>query len=399
MEGKDQAGRTNGELELRRFRPGWFFCIDNCLWEIEATLDLDGFGGNSVLQRGQVNFHAENLNPFLPTVAFGGDVSTSLGTARQGSSATGTQMDYDLLTRNNGFNTGSSGWGIVLNWDDRSLGGIGIPGRITRYQLAYAIAGKGSDDTQINTDHKDGSTFLGIQPFSQVKNKWISGLQLEMGAWFCHVDDRAQAGNNCNRLRLRENENAGNANTTLFDTGTIVGRGYQTFLMPGILWQVGPYRLRAAGGFQRYSGGNNATTLSQTLKGDPEANMFLIGHDIFLWSPKGFLTGSANTTGSVLFGTHFERVDVSVDCGGSATCLTSLNGGQFHRDRILVREWDLWYFVAPSMSIGAHFVWYDASNLTGGRNGSGALITEKNNFRNAGGADWTNVILNWRYTF
>src|ERR671927_374117 len=62
MEGKDQAGRTNGELELRRFRPGWFFCIDNCLWEIEATLDLDGFGGNSVIQRGQINFHAENLN-------------------------------------------------------------------------------------------------------------------------------------------------------------------------------------------------------------------------------------------------------------------------------------------------------------------------------------------------
>src|SRR3954447_13879592 len=169
MEGKDQAGRTNGELELRRFRPGWFFCIDNCLWEIEATLDLDGFGGNSVIQRGQVNFHAENLNPFLPTVAFGGDVSTSLGTARQGSSATGTQMDYDLLTRNNGFNTGSAGWGIVLNWDDRSLNGIGIPGRITRYQLAYAIAGKGADDTQINTDHKDGSTFLGLQPFADIK--------------------------------------------------------------------------------------------------------------------------------------------------------------------------------------------------------------------------------------
>jgi hypothetical protein len=219
-----------------------------------------------------------------------------------------------------------------------------------------------------------------------------------MGAWFCHVDDRAQAGNNCNRLRIRENENAGNANTTLFDTGAIVGKGYQTFMMPGILWQIGPYRLRAAGGIQRYSGGNNST-ITQTLKGDPRANMFLIGHDIFLWSPKGFLTGSANTPGSVLFGTHFERVDVSVDCAGSAVCLAGLNGGQFHRDRFLVREWDLWYFVAPSMSIGAHFVWYDASNLTGGSTGSGAKITENNNFRNAGGADWVNVILNWRYTF
>jgi hypothetical protein len=80
--------------------------------------------------------------------------------------------------------------------------------------------------------------------------------------------------------------------------------------MPGILWQVGPYRIRAVGGFQRDSGGNNAM-ISQALKGDPKANMFLIGHDVFLWSPKGFLTGSATTAGSVLFEIHFERTEVS----------------------------------------------------------------------------------------
>ena len=28
----------------RRFRPGFFYCVNNCLWEIEATLDLDGWG-------------------------------------------------------------------------------------------------------------------------------------------------------------------------------------------------------------------------------------------------------------------------------------------------------------------------------------------------------------------
>jgi predicted AlkP superfamily phosphohydrolase/phosphomutase len=31
--GRDQAGRTQGEIMLRRFRPGFFYCIDNCLWE------------------------------------------------------------------------------------------------------------------------------------------------------------------------------------------------------------------------------------------------------------------------------------------------------------------------------------------------------------------------------
>jgi hypothetical protein len=93
--------------------------------------------------------------------------------------------------------------------------------------------------------------------------------------------------------------------------------------------------------------------------------MFLIGHDLFVWSPKGFLTGSANTPGSILLGTHFERVDAS--CTPAAQC-SAINSGDFHRSRILLREWDLFYFVAPRMSIGAHFLWYDASNLRNARN-------------------------------
>ena len=155
-EGQDQYERTNGEIEARRFRPAFFYCVDNCLWEIEMAFDKDGFGGNSLFQRAAVHFHAEDLNPWLPTIDFGNDVSTSAGgTIRQGSSATGTQADYDLLSRNNGFNTGSSGIGIVFNWDDRSLSSIGIPGRISRLQLAYATPGKGSDNTFLFTDKRD----------------------------------------------------------------------------------------------------------------------------------------------------------------------------------------------------------------------------------------------------
>src|SRR5262247_4682587 len=73
--GQDQVGRTNGEIMLRRWRPTFWYCIDNCLYEIETSLDMDGFGtGNaknstatdfsSIMQRGVVHFHLENLNPF-----------------------------------------------------------------------------------------------------------------------------------------------------------------------------------------------------------------------------------------------------------------------------------------------------------------------------------------------
>jgi len=121
--------------------------------------------------------------------------------------------------------------------------------------------------------------------------------------------------------------------------------------------------------------------------------VFLIAHDLFLWSPKGFLTGSASTPGSILFGTHFERN--SMRCNNCPT----INSGQFHRERVLLREWDLWYFVAPSMSVGVNWIWYDASNLTTGNGGAQDQIFNKQNARSGAGGDWMNVILNWRYTF
>ena len=397
-QGQDQYERTNGEIEARRFRPGFFYCIDNCLWEIESTWDLDGFGGNSLFQRAAVHFHAENLNPFLPTIDFGADVSTSAGgTIRQGSSAIGTQADYDLMSRNNGFNTGSSGQGIVFNWDDRPLTAIGIPGRISRFQLAYAVPGKGSDNTFMYTDRKDLVAFLGIDPLANVKNKWLSGIKFEMGWWYCAVDQRQNGTNavqnSCNRSRVRENENGANSQTTIYDTGTLVGAGRQKYVNLGFQYTVGPYRWRSIVGNMNYSGGNFTPCCSQALKGDPSANVFLIAHDLFLWSPKGWLTGTAQTPGSILVGTHFERDNFNCN-----NC-PNINGGQYHRERVLLREWDLWYFIAPAMSVGVNWIWYDASNLRNGQGQAQDEIFNKANARQGAGGNWVNVILNWRYTF
>ena len=413
--GSDQVGRSQGELMGRRFRPGVIYCINNCLWEIEATLDLDGWGtGNaknatgttvgSILQRGAVNFHAEDLNPCLPTVQFGMEVQNAAGgsLARQGSGSVGAQAEYDLHTRNNGFNTGRAGSGMVFNWDDRSLSGIGIPGRIGKFQLGMSAIAEGDDGLASFTDRKDFNAYISIQPFSQVKNKWISGLTFEYGSWFCNVDDRAQA-NGCDRYRVQDHGDGGRQ--TLFDTGAdSIGDGLHRAHGPGIVYNVGPYTLRGMGSFQQ-SEDRGGT------RGKKSAHNFLIGHDLYLWSPKGFLTGSSTTPGSVLIGTHFERVDMAVDCNGSSgiPCAATGIGGhitQFHRNRILLREWDLWYFIAPRMSVGVNTLWYDASNLRNGRNqaahnlnvcSSGDIAS--GNCRSGIGGDWVDVMLNWRYTF
>jgi len=411
--GLDQQGRTRGQLMGRRFRPGVFYCLNNCLWEFEATLDLDGWGtGNgknnagddvgSMLQRGAVNFHGENISPWLPTVQFGMEVQNAAGgsLARQGSGSTGAQAEYDLHTRNNGFNTGRAGSGVVLNWDDKSLSGIGIPGRIGKFQLGMSSVAEGDDGTQTLSDRQDFNVYMSVQPFAQVKNKWISGLTFEYGAWFCNNDNRAGVVNGCSRYRVQDHGDGGRQ--TLFDTGAnSVGSGLHTAMGPGVVWNVGPYTLRTMGSFQQ-SHDDGGT------RGKKRANSFLIGHDLFVWSPKGWLTGSATQTGSVLVGTHFERVNMSVDCqelgvcGGPTTLL-----GQFHRNRILLREWDLWYFIAPRMSMGINVLWYDAANLGNQVNQAGynlglcskTGIGNTTDCRRGAGGDWVDVMLNWRYSF
>jgi hypothetical protein len=401
--GRDQIGRTNGEIMGRRFRPEFIFCINNCLWELEAALDLDGFGtGNaknatgddvgSILQRGALYFHAENLNVFLPTVSLGMDISTSSAAtvSRQGSSAIGAQREYDILSREVGPNTGRAGNGIVLSWDDRSLSGVGIPGRITRFQASMANIAEGDDGLSSFTDRKDFGTYLGIQPFSQTKNTWLRGLLFEAGAWFCNVDDRALE-NGCDRFRIRDHGDA--ARQTLFDTGAgSVGDGLFTYVSPGITWEIGPYRLRAMGGVAQAEDDGGTP-------GKKRARNFLIGHDLFLWSPKGWFTGSATTAGSILFGTHFERNDIS--CETAALC-ADINGGQFHRNTVLLREWDLWYFIAPRMSIGVSILWYDAKNLRAGANQAGENLgvfsTGCTTCAGRGG-EWVDGSITWRYQF
>jgi hypothetical protein len=401
LSGKDQIGRTNGEIEGRRFRPEFYYCLNNCLWELDARLDLDGFGNgpvsadgedvNSILQRAALHFHAENLSPWLPTMTLGMDISgASTSTLRQGSSSVGAQAEYDLHTANNGNNTGRAGNGIVLDWDDRALSSIGIPGRINRFQLSMAQIAEGNDGLSSFTDRKDFNVFLGVSPFSQLKNKWLRGITFEGAAWFCNVDDRA-AQNGCARYRVRDNSRA--ARQTLFDTGNnSIGEGLHTAFTPGFGWQIGPYRLRTMGHFQRSEDGAGAIGAT-TTPGKKRGNSWLIGHDLFLWSPKGWLTGSATTPGSILVGTHFERVDMS--CTTAARC-AGINDGEFHRSHVILREWDLWYFIAPRMSIGASFLWYDASNLT-------AEVQENLDIRNNGvagrGGEWVDVFLNWRYAF
>jgi hypothetical protein len=411
--GLSHAYRTNGEVMGRRFRPRFNFCVVNCFYEIEYSLDNDGFGtGNaknatntatgSILQRGIVWVHLEQVSPWLPTFYFGMDGPSSLNEYLQGSSSTGAQMDYDLLNRNSAVNTGRFGNGIGFNWDDKPLDAIGIPGRISRINLTMASVNEGDDGL---SSHKDAGSnftaFMQIQPFSQLQSKWLQGIGWSIGTWFCSVDGRANADNGCGTLNLRDNGDGGRQ--VLFSTGDLVGRGLTHVISPGFQWEVGPYRLRAAGVFVRYDVNGDRHDASPGVA-QTRGTSWLIAHELFVWSPKGFLTGSAGTPGSVLFGTHFERN--SVDCnagggqggpGGTAAGCGGNGFGGFNRNVVLLREWDVWYFLMNQVSIGITWVWYDAKNMPAAarHNILGKDVADDT----TKGGNWLDVNLNFRYRF
>jgi hypothetical protein len=93
---------------------------------------------------------------------------------------------------------------------------------------------------------------------------------------------------------------------------------------------------------------------------------------------------------------------MSVGCqGGTGIACVGGHLPQFHRNRILLREGDLWYFIAPRMSVGINVLWYDAANLRVGRNQAchNLGICNDGTGRDGKGGDWLDVMLNWRYTF
>src|SRR5215471_13663559 len=352
-QGKVAVGRETGGIMGRRFRPWFYYCVNDCFYEIQVALDLDGFGtGNaknsvnsatsSILQRGTLWVHFEKLNPWLPAVYLGMDGEAAISSYRQGSSSTGSQLEYDLLSRNNGFNTGRWGNGIGFNWQDKDLSGIGIPGRIPLANVVYATIGEGDDGLQSFRTPRSVSAYINVEPLAQLKNKWLQGIGLEFGQWWCPNSQNINTLSNivqvgCTQISVRDNGDGGRQ--VLVQTPTY-GSGSTHLFMTGLSYTVGPYRFRGVLGFQRdwtNSLRGPAGGFVYGSQGHKSGRDFLIGHDLYVWSPKGFLTGSAETPGSILFGQHFERTDT--DCGAANGCA----GAQFSHQYTILREWDLWY--------------------------------------------------------
>jgi hypothetical protein len=323
------------------------------------------------MQRAVAFIHFENIHPWLPTFYFGADAPSAISTYRQASSNVSFQLEYDMLSRNNGYNTGSMGNGYGLEWSNLPIG----PGSLN---VVYALGnvGASSDGGAIASDQKDHVLYLQYLPFNKTKNKWLSGLGIEWGGWWCSFDENAFE-EGCTDTRARETE-GGQREQIWRGDNEDGGEGF--FWSTGLGWRVGPYFLRAV--FMRQDYDSSST----------KSYLWMIANELMLWSPKGFLTGSYSTPGTLYGGWSFERFEGKCEstAGGCA------NSGQYESNHALLRQLGIFYVLAPGLNAGLTWHWYDAKKLR-------VAEQERLDCRTTGvvgrGCDWHNITLAFRWQF
>jgi hypothetical protein len=354
LEGEDHLREGDGGFFLRRNRPQFTYYWDRGFYEFAAELDMDGDETGTkeaLIQRACFRTRFEQLNPWLPTMQFGMDCSGA------GSRYRSSEMTFELptLDRNNGFNTGSHA-GIGLTWGN--LPAFGLPGNMqfNYYWVNHGMSrGDGLKDQSNKSDHV---LMWNINPLSEVKNKWISGIGFSMFAFFGNIDDRTTANNGANSVRTFQLRSQEGSTRVVFWTSPTQGAGLHTFLEPSAQYKVGPYQLNFVAGFDRYNEDRNASFTPGQLVGRAQGTYWKLMNDLMIWSPKGFLTGAPGEAGTLGLGYSFEKS--WVDCG-SPGCDTA-NGGSVRRTTLRVNEGGLRYWLSPSISL--HFVVknYDVSN-------------------------------------
>jgi hypothetical protein len=263
-----------------------------------------------------------------------------------------------------GFGWGGDGShsGAGFAWEDLDIGS----GEYSLF-LNWAAARQGDHQNFTNDDRKGFMGYIGGKPFSKTKSKWIEGLEIGVGTQF-HSQDRPENtfdADAAQEIRVRGAERRGRQvlfqptasnidaceaiddNSDGSDSCTQnFGHGFSWVVIPGVRWRVGPYMFRAVWLKTQFEGKQDG------FRG-VQGTGWTIDHQLFLWSPKGFLTGSQTTPHSVMASFGFERGDMECGLG----CDASPSAGSFHRNKFLNREVALWYWVRPSFGLGmwAHF--------------------------------------------
>ena len=346
-----ESGLTKGELFGRRVR--WYnnLCWKDCFYELIWSIDSDSGNIPLELQDQEFSVHFEQLNPYFPTLSLGLEVGGVNGLER--SSASGSNWEISNVLSNSSVSSTGKFQGIALNWTDVPVG----PGTAT-LSVNYVSSGlMGISNGENRASNKKGfEGEIEVKPFSRIKNKWIQDLAFAVTTQMNSVSLEDDA-SSFRRQRLRNSERR---SRLAFIEASGIGEGLHYWWSPSLQWRIGPYTLRAKWDSSRWEGEKDA------FRG-VKATGWQVAHGLFVWSPKGFLTGSTSTPNSVQMGWMFERADMQ--CAktraqlGAGDC-TPGAGSFFNSNTVTSRELALHYYITRGFRLGMGWNWWRVDNTT-----------------------------------
>src|SRR4029453_9820409 len=172
------------------------------------------------------------------------------------SSGNDGKVEHSIIL--DGFAWGGDGShaGAGLGWEGVDVG----PGEFDLF-LNFASSRQGPHQRFVTDNSKGFMGFFRGRTFSNLKNKWISGLEVGIGTQFQSQDrpENFNGDDNAPEIRVRSVERRGRQD--LFRPNPIVagetknfGHGFSWIAIPGLKYTVGPYMFRAVYVKTRYEG-------------------------------------------------------------------------------------------------------------------------------------------------
>ena len=353
----EESGFAQGDLALRRWRfgfnPSWqddFYAFD---------LEFDGAGDRGLqIQKGELHVDFSKLNIYFPTLVVG--IRPSAFFRRHDTnwgSSTGGFFDRSMFNDGSGIGAGSQNNGAGLYWSGVPFG----PGRFL-FQAIYSNQGLINVATldRPNSNNRGVHLAFNIEPFSTLKGPLLRGIDLGVSYQLDHLgsDERGlladSPGATRNFFRVRTTERQ---RLRLIELDRNA-RGERHLVMPHFGWRIGPAWLRTSGGINQGTQENGRGI---------ELWYWRIGAELFAYSPKGLLTGSVTTPGSLMLFGGFERDNFRASDNGLRDCGPGGIGDPCTSAYAYNWNGGFWYFIRPALRVGAEYSFYSVNKI--GRGG------------------------------
>ena len=310
----DDSELAQGGMALRHMENDTYFRLLNGLYEFGLTADFGGGRQAASVKSERFRINLNNFSPYYPKICVLLLCNGTQSPHNRVSSSGGATLER-APAFDNRFST-FGGKGVGLTWEKVPVGNM----RVDRFSLSYQSNGSMSNDNYYDFNQRSGlkGFLVGaiVKPFAKHKDMYAKGLRVG----FTFVNELAE--NTRMRVRTRNRFNR----QTVFDikgdseapklniakgiverTLDIPGEGVgkYTYVEPWIDWSGGPWHLGYTWG--RHTGENKGGA-------DAVITTNIIETGVYVWGPKGFLSGSRNGGWRLTY-TH-NRTDM--DKGGFA---------------------------------------------------------------------------------